>query len=170
MVRYADQIDRHLHPRIGPDGMMPGQPRLGVTPGRNEKRYRAGAYDPVPQRLVYVEGDRQAGWRFLNLLRALTDAYRHARRVHVILDNFVIHQRRRVAAWLRAWGAKIRRHFLPPYCPEANRSERLWLDVHANVTRNHRCRTIAELLRAVHRDVDQRFALRQVTAYAASAA
>jgi hypothetical protein len=33
-----------------------------------------------------------------------------------------------------------------PYCPDHNRIERLWLDVHANVTRHHRCKTIEELM------------------------
>lgn len=37
-------------------------------------------------------------------------------------------------------------HFLPPYCPDGNRIERVWLDQHANVTRNHRCKTIEELM------------------------
>jgi transposase len=37
-------------------------------------------------------------------------------------------------------------HFLPPYCPDHNRIERVWLDLHANVTRNHRCKTLPALL------------------------
>ena len=28
-------------------------------------------------------------------------------------------------------------HFLPPYWPQHNKSERVWEDLHANVTRNH---------------------------------
>lgn len=42
-------------------------------------------------------------------------------------------------------------HFLPPYTPEANRIERAWLDLHANVTRNHRCTTIDDLMACVRR-------------------
>jgi hypothetical protein len=40
---------------------------------------------------------------------------------------------------------RIRLHFLPPYCPDENRIERLWLDLHANVTRNHRHSNLAAL-------------------------
>ncbi len=59
---YADEVDIHLNPKIGPDWMLPGVQRLVVTPGNNEKRYLAGAYDPIHQRLIYVEGDaRRAG-------------------------------------------------------------------------------------------------------------
>jgi transposase len=34
----------------------------------------------------------------------------------------------------------------PPYCPDANRIERVWQDLHANVTRNHRCKTLERVL------------------------
>ena len=50
---YADEVDLHLNPKIGPDWMLPGTQRLVLTPGNNEKRYLAGAYDPLerPTRL-----------------------------------------------------------------------------------------------------------------------
>ena len=54
-------------------------------------------------------------------------------------------------------GDRQRLHFLPPYCPNENRLERLWLDLHANVTRNHRNRTIEALLEQVHGYPAERF-------------
>ena len=130
-----------------------------MTPGKNEKRYLAGAYDGREQRLVYVEGDRKASWLFLNLLRGLNEAYSGMRTIHVILDNDILHKSKIVLAWLATHGARIHLHFLPPYCPDENRTERLWLDLHANVTRNHRCRTMAERMGAVHASLAQRFDL-----------
>ena len=50
--------------------MLPGTQRLVLTPGNNEKRYLAGAQDPLNGRLVQVEGDRKDSWIFLHLLRA----------------------------------------------------------------------------------------------------
>lgn len=41
---------------------------------------------------------------------------------------------------------RIELHFLPPYSPQFNPIERVWLDLHANVTRNDRCITIAALM------------------------
>jgi transposase len=157
VVLFADEVDIHLNPKIGPDWMLPRTQRLVVTPGNNEKRHVAGAYDPVAQRLVYVEGDRKHSGLFVNLLRALLEVYRGARRIHVILDNFIIHKSRVTRAWLAAQGTGIRLQFTPPYCPEANRIERLWLDLHANVTRNHCAHTIGELLDNVHRYLCDRF-------------
>jgi hypothetical protein len=59
--------------------------------------------------------------------------------IHVILDNYCIHDSG-MAAWalLEAKG-RIKLHYLPPYCPKHNKIERLWQDLHANVTRNHTC-------------------------------
>jgi len=67
-VLYADEVDIHLNPKIGFDWMLPGVQRLILTPGKNEKRYLAGAFDPLRQRMVYVEGLRKSSWLFLALL------------------------------------------------------------------------------------------------------
>ncbi len=167
VVLYADEVDIHLNPKIGRDWMLPGTQRLVLTPGKNQKHYLAGAYDPRRQEFVGVDGDRKATWLFLNLLRALWLAYRWARVIHVILDNYVIHKTARVEQLLRQMGAKIRLHFLPPYCPNDNRIERLWQDLHANVTRNHRHRAMRPLLLAVFRWLEARFTLAAEFAHAA---
>lgn len=157
VVVFADEVDIHLNPKIGPDWMLPGTQRLVLTPGNNEKRYLAGAFEPLNNRLVYVEGDRKASWLFLNLLRALLKAYDHATMIHVILDNYAVHKSRVTQAWLAEFSDRLRLHFLPPYCPNENRIERIWLDLHANVTRNHRQRTIDALLDRVHGYLTERF-------------
>lgn len=65
--------------------------------------------------------------------------YVHATVIHVVLDNFRIHDSKIVHKALAGYAGRIRLHFLPPYCPEENKIERVWQDLHANVTRNH-CR------------------------------
>ena len=47
-------------------------------------------------------------------------------------------------------------HFLPPYCPQHNRIERVWKDLHANVTRNHTCKSIEELTNRVSIYIESR--------------
>jgi transposase len=132
-----------------------------LTPGNNEKRYLAGAYEPLNGRLVCVEGDRKASWIFLSLLRALLEAYDHAETIHVILDHDIVHKSQVTKTWLAEFGGRLQLHFMPPYCPSENRIERLWLDLHANVTRNHRQRTIGKLLRRVHGYHTERFDTRR---------
>ncbi len=149
VVLFVDEIDIHKNPRIGPDWTLRGQQRYVETPGRNEKRYLAGAYDHAQGRLIYVEGDRKASWLFVRLLHLLASIYHRTRTIHLILDNYVIHKSRWVEKALRELGGRIELHFLPPYCPQENRIERLWKDVHDNVTRNHDKKTMIDLLEAI---------------------
>ncbi len=50
---------------------------------------------------------------------------------------------------LAAFGDRVQLHCLPPYCPDHNRIERTWRDLRDNVTRNHTCRNMRELMREV---------------------
>lgn len=148
-VFYADEIDIHLNPKIGSDWMLPGHQRLVMTPGQNRKRYIAGAMRAGSRRVTWVAGESKSSALFCSLVWRLLSETK-ARRIHLILDNFIIHSSKKTAAFLSQFGDRVVLHFLPPYCPDANRIERLWLDVHANVTRNHRCRTIEEVVANVH--------------------
>ena len=166
-VLYVDEVDIHLNPRIGPDWMLPGEQKIVVTPGQNVKRYLAGALDLRRNRLVVVEGDRKVSWLFLRLVHVLIEVYAWAGTIHLILDNYIIHKSRVVKAAMEAIGAKIQLHFLPPYCPQENKIERVWQDLHGNVTRNHRCPTIEKLMVEVHVYLGSRFDSRHRFAYAA---
>src|SRR5215471_3388374 len=44
-IFYEDEVDIHLNPKIGLDWMGYGQQKDALTPGKNEKRYLAGALD-----------------------------------------------------------------------------------------------------------------------------
>lgn len=149
-VLYVDEVDIHLNPKVGRDWCLPGQRRFVLTPGNNKKRYLAGALDARTRQLVWVEGKSKASSLFVQLLWRLAGQYRRARRIHLILDNASIHSSKKTRKALEQLGGRVVLHFLPPYCPDANRIERVWLDLHANVTRNHRCRTIQKLMRRVH--------------------
>src|SRR6185312_15612253 len=145
-VLYSDEVDVHLNPKIGRDWMLPGQQRRIVTPGKNEKFYLAGALD-VRTGALHTTGLAHKGAAlFCTLLRDLAEHYRTARRIHLIVDNYAIHSAHMTRRTLDELGGRIVLHFLPPYCPDANRIERIWQDFHANVTRNHRCKTMKALL------------------------
>jgi transposase len=148
VVVYVDEVDIHLNPKIGPDWMRRGRQKTVLTPGCNEKRYLAGALDPKTGKLTWVEGDRKNSLLFLKLLyKLVTETYRTARRIHLVLDNFGIHESQQVRLALKsAKGSKVKLVFLPPYCPDHNRIERAWKDLHDNVTRNHRCKEMEELM------------------------
>lgn len=146
---YEDEVDIHLNPKIGLDWMGLGQQKEAVTPGQNQKRYLAGALDVRTGVVHWVEAERKDSWLFMDLLRKLTLAYAQAKVIHVILDNYGIHSSNVIAIALANFARRVRLHFLPPYCPDYNRIERVWQDLHAHVTRNHTCADMTELMREV---------------------
>jgi transposase len=145
-VVYEDEVDIHLNPKVGRDWMLRGQQRRLVTPGKNEKFYLAGALDVRTGALITTGATRKNAALFCDLLCRLAKTYARAKRIHVIVDNYGIHSAALTQQTLVELRGRIVLHFLPPYCPDANRIERVWQDLHANVTRNHRCTTMNHLL------------------------
>lgn len=145
---YEDEVDIHLNPKIGLDWMNHSTQKVVVTPGKNQKAYLAGTLDAWDGTLLWVGGTKKASGLFVQMLEKLEQHYSKAKHIHVILDNYGIHKSHDVASALLRL-PRIRLHFLPPYCPDENRIERVWLDLHANVTRNHRCPDLQALCVAV---------------------
>jgi len=146
---YVDEVDIHLNPKIGDDWMLCGQQKEVLTPGKNTKHYLAGALNAETGRLDWVAGPRKTGALFIALIDELLRRYRNKHVIHVVLDNFKIHSSKAVEAANHRWEERVQLHFLPPYCPDHNRIERLWKDLHDNVTRNHTYPTMDELLNNV---------------------
>ena len=143
---YEDEVDIHLNPKIGLDWMVRGQQKEVVTPGQNVKRYLAGALDVRTGRLTWVEGERKNSALFIALLERLVAFHPQAQVIHVILDNYRIHDSKITQAALWKYRGRVRLHFLPPYCPNDNKTERVWEDLHGNVTRNHSCPNMDTLM------------------------
>jgi hypothetical protein len=72
------------------------------------------------------------------LLMSIEALYPAMRLMHVYLDNARYHHAKLVRDWLAQPERRIKRHFVPPYCPHLNPIERLWGLRHRNVTHN-RC-------------------------------
>jgi transposase len=148
---YVDEVDIHLNPKIGPDWMLRGTQKTVLTPGKNQKRYLAGALNARTGRLTWVEADSKNSQLFILQLWMLVGRdYPKAKRIHLILDNYRIHSSLQTQAALARLNGKVVLHFLPPYCPDHNRIERTWRDLHDNVTRNHQCRNMNELMKEVN--------------------
>jgi transposase len=147
---YEDEVDIHLNPRIGLDWMAKGQQKTVLTPGQNMKAYIAGALNAVDGNLVWVGAWNKSSSLFIALLERLEHLYPDAANIYVFLDNYSIHHSAQTRRWL-ADHPRLKCVFLPPYSPDHNRIERLWQDLHANVTRNHRFPTMEALCEAVAR-------------------
>ena len=145
---FEDEVDVHLNPKIGLDWTNRGHQKQVLTPGVNAKAYIAGSLDARDGTVLWVGALKKNSRLFIDMLVRLCEAYPHAKRIHVILDNYGIHSSNESQRALRHM-FRIQLHFLPPYCPDHNRIERLWQDLHANVTRNHRHTNLGDLCQAV---------------------
>jgi transposase len=147
---FMDEVDVNTNPKIGSMWMRRGAQTTVLTPGSNDKRYLAGSQHWRTGRLlVSAPGRQRNGALFLAHLDHLRRSLRQYRVIHVILDNARFHkpeQTRAVHAYLQQWGHRVKLHFLPTYAPQTNPIERVWWHLHEEVTRNHRCTSIDELL------------------------
>lgn len=151
VVLYQDEVDIHLNPKSGPDWMPPKIRKNLVTPGQNCKRYIAGAYAPQTGDLITTEGVSKNSDLFIALLRKLPCEFPDVGTIHLVCDNYIIHKSKKTLAAVAELKGKIKLHFLPPYSPQHNPIERVWWDLHAHVTRNHRHSDIEGLMDGVRR-------------------
>ena len=144
-VFYSDEADIDLNPRIGPAWMPRGTQSAIPTPGKNRKRYLAGALNARSGNVVWAEHERKNSLLFIHLLYKIKRTYRRARRIVLIVDNYVIHKSGITQRWL-ANNPKFELLFQPVYHPWVNEIERLWKTLHDTVTRNHQQPTMKRLM------------------------
>jgi len=70
----------------------------------------------------------------IETLNRLIKKYPHGK-IHLILDNARYYHSKEVATW-RRHHTRVKLHFIPPYSPNLNIIERLWLYYHKKVTHN----------------------------------
>ena len=149
---FADELELHLLPKVGPPWTPRGQRLEIVTPGQDQRCYLAAALDFRTGQLMHRTGAKKNRFLFLDLLRALDRAYPGVRfrRVYVVADNYSIHTAGDVRRWL-ACHLRFVLLWLPCYCPKANPIERIFGDLHDQITRNHRHRSLPPLLAEAQR-------------------
>ena len=113
------------------------------------KRYIFGALNARTGRIVSGVVEHTNAAMFVEFLKNLSATYRRASRLHLVLDNYIIHKADVVTRYLASINNRVVLHFLPPYSPDDNVIERLWKQMHAHVTRNHRHKHIDTLVEAV---------------------
>jgi putative transposase len=150
---FMDEVDVNLNPKVGCQWMKRGEQATVETPGTNEKRYLAGSIHWRTGRVVLTKGlpkkEGRSAALFLRHLDDLRRAFRHYKVIHVICDNAGFHKpdkSKAVRAYLEKWSGRVVLHYLPTYSPDCNPVERVWWRLHEAVTRNHRCKTMQELL------------------------
>lgn len=147
VVLFQDEVDINLNPKIGSQWMARGMQSEVETPGNNIKLYLAGSLIWNTGRLLVSDPQtKRNSSLFIDHLEDLRRRLRTYTKIHVICDNAAFHKSKQVLKYLSGWIHRIELHFLPAYSPETNPIERVWWHLHETITRNHRCRTMNELV------------------------
>src|SRR5579859_1518514 len=160
---FQDEVDLNLNPDIGCMWMRRGQQASVVTPGTNVKRYLAGSMSWRSGELVVTQGPKRNADLFVRHLEDLRRRFRRYRVIHVICDNARFHTiegSKAVRAYLAEHGDRIQLHYLPAYSPQDNPIERVWWHLHEQITRNHCCADIEELVKLTLAWLDERGAFK----------
>jgi transposase len=153
---FADELDLHLLPKVGAQWMPRATQVEVLTPGKNERRYLAGALELRTGQVHHCLWFRKMTGLFLDLLSVLDRAYpaRRFDRIYLVADNSKIHKAAAVQRWLQQHPRFVLL-FLPAYCPRANPIERCFGDLHDKVTRNHRRKRMRDLVQDVQQHLAQ---------------
>ena len=160
---FQDEVDLNLNPEIGSAWMERGQQAEVVTPGNNVKRYLSGAMSWRSGELIETVGPSRNAALFVANLEAVRCRHRHYQKIHVICDNARFHTPEGsllVRQYLAEHGDRIVLHYLPAYSPQDNPIERVWWHLREEVTRNHRCTCIEELVKLVMAWLEERGAFK----------
>lgn len=156
---FQDEVDLNLNPDIGCMWMERGQQAEVVTPGNNEKCYLAGSMNWRSGELIVTGGPKRNAALFVAHLEDLRRQFRRYRKVHVICDNARFHTvagSKLVGEYLAEHGDRIVLHYLPKYSPQDNPIERVWWHLHEQITRNHQCQSLEELVLLTMAWLDER--------------
>lgn len=144
-----DEVQVDLNPKIGCQWMLKGVQAEVVTPGDNERRHVAVSRLVSTGRLIVSQPTRRRNSvQFIAHLEDLCRRLRRWRVIHVICDNAGFHKSRAVKKWVAERDGRVVLHYLPVRAPEENPVERVFWRLHEAITRNHRCRTMDELVDA----------------------
>jgi putative transposase len=149
-VVFQDEVDISLNPKIGCMWMPKGKQAEVETPGDNKKCYLAGSLHWRTGTLIATRGPKRDGALFSRHLDELRQRLRRYKKIHLILDNAKFHyESQPLYEFLGEHSDRFVFHFLPKYAPELNAIERIWWVLHEQITRNHQCKSLEELVELV---------------------
>jgi transposase len=95
-----------------------------------------GALNLETFQFQFVEAEVVNAKSTQRLLERVENAYQDKRVIHVFADNARYHHAKILQPWLNEQNRRVKLHFIPPYCPHLNPIERLWGEMHRQVTHN----------------------------------
>jgi putative transposase len=158
-VVWQDEVEVNTNPEIGRMWMLKGRQATVATPGTNKKRHLAGSIHWRTAQVFVTEAGPKQGRDSSLFIKHLDDLRRRLRRyktIHVICDNAGFHTSHEVIEYLWKHEGRLEVHLLPSYSPDYNPIERVWWHLREEITRNHRCQDLGELVGRVFAWLEER--------------
>ncbi len=155
---FQDEVEVHTNPKIGRMWMPEGRQATVQTPGTNQKRHLAGSIHWRTGQVFVAEAAPKQGRDsrlFIKHVDYLRRRLRRHEEIDVICDNAGFQTSHEVIEYLWEHEGRIEVHLLPNYSPDYNPIERVWWHLHEEITRNHRCKDLGELLEKVFAWLEQ---------------
>jgi transposase len=139
VVLFLDEMGYQRWPQPAPSfaPQAPTPPPTTQPDGKEAKHRIAGMLDAYSGRVLRVDGNRVGADRLVQLYRQLDAAYPIATHIHVIQDNWPVHDHETIRAAL-ATMPRISRVWLPIAAWWLNPIEKLWRKLRQEVLRLHR--------------------------------
>lgn len=116
--------------------------------GDDKKVAVFGAWDYRTDRLIWHIGKRKNSGQFLAFLEEILRQSPEGLGSVLVMDNAGYHRANKVQGFLAERAEQLEPFWLPPYSPELNLIERVWLYLKENVTNNYFFGQLDELLAA----------------------
>ena len=149
VVLFADAVHpTHAVRPVGCWGPKDQPVAIEQTSGRQRLNIH-GAIDLETGKTRMIEAVTVNAISTIMLLMAIETMYPGKRLIHLFVDNARYHHAKLVQAWLTRPECRIKRHFIPAYCPHLDPIERLWGLMHKHVTHNRCHKTFADFKAAI---------------------
>ena len=125
-VFYVDEADVDLNPRIGHAWMPKGQQAAIPTPGKNQKRYLAGALNSLTGQVAWVADEKKNSFLFVRLLAALRKNLSSGQNKSPLSWTITSFTKSGITRCFLSNNRKFKLLFQPVYHPWVNKIELLW--------------------------------------------
>ena len=144
----------HLNPTITSCWTPSGEQIKVESAGDDEKFQLFGSVNYRTGDIIFSEQERKRTSEYISHLEQLLSKY-PASPIILITDNYSIHKTKAVKELERRHFGRLLQVYLPTYSPHLNPIEMLWRYVRRLVTHNHKFDTIAAVMEAVRRVLEE---------------
>lgn len=147
MIVFEDESHIRAYQAIGATWFLRGQQKQVPTAGHHAAATLFGAVAPATGEVLIAQAEQATTQTFTAFLDTVRDAF-PGKTVHMILDNAKIHHAKLLQPYL-ADHPDLALHFLPPYSPNLNNTERLWKWLKEKVILNRYLPDLAAIQQAI---------------------